>query len=389
MINNNSSKPLYEQIEEEIKNKILSGELKKGDRVGSHNELSSQYEVSVITVKKALNNLINNGYLYTRVGKGTYVAEPREESGRKFGEHKTIGLVLNNVNHPYFSMIMQSIEERAYELNYTLLLSNSSNKIEKEESQINHFREIGVDGMIIASLSLQYRATPYIQKLHDDNFPYIMISYMHDPQYWFIGTDNEKGAYIATEHFIKLGYRKIGYVYLGKNNLLTEVRKNGYARALMDYDYPYNSKRVFSYADEKFDTGQNRIKLGYQFGREFAHMDDRPDALLFYGDTTALGFIKYTVEAGIKVPDDVAVIGYDDIALAGFSPIPLSTVRQPVKKIGRQAVNVIHKRLNNEEVMNRVIYDPELVIRETCGGLRITNKAANLSDIAEEVKIKI
>lgn len=385
MINNNSSKPLYKQIEHAIKNMILSGELKTGDQVGSHNQLSIQYGVSVITVKKALNNLISKGYLYTVVGKGTYVSEPKEETGKKFGEHKTIGLVLKDVNHPFFSMIVHSIEERAYELNYTLLISSSSNKIEKEENQINHFRDIGVDGLIIASLSLQYRATPYIQKLHNENFPYIMISYMHDPQYWFIGSDNEKGSYIATEHFVNLGYKKIGYVYLGKENLLTEVRRNGYARALMEYDIPYNSKRVFSYADEKYDMGENRIQLGYQFGKEFVQMEDKADALLFYGDTSALGFVKYMLEAGVKIPEDVAVIGYDDIALASLSAIPLTTVRQPVRKIGRQAVDVIHKRINKQEIMNRIIYDPELVIRDSCGGKKIGNKAANFEDFVGRI----
>ena len=368
MLNNNSSKPLYEQIEEDIKNKILTNELVKGDRVGSHSELTNQYGVSIITVKKALNNLISKGFLYTRVGKGTYVAEPNIKSGKQFSGHKTIGLVLKDINHPFFSMIVHSIEERAYELDYTLLLSSSSNKIEKEEHQINHFREMGVDGLIIASLSLQYRATPYIQKLHDENFPYIMISYMHDPQYWFIGSDNEKGAFLATEHLIKTGYKKIGYVYLGRDNLLTEVRKNGYARALMEYNFPYNTKNIFSYADEKYDMGENRIKLGYKFGKEFAKMNDRPEALLFYGDTTALGFVKAMISCGIKVPNEVAVIGYDDIALASLAAVPLTTIRQPTQKIGAQAVDVIHKRINKEEIMNRIIYEPELVVRESCGG---------------------
>lgn len=378
MVNNNSSKPLYEQIEEDIKNKILTNVLKKGDRVDSHSELTKMYGVSIITVKKALNNLISMGYLYTRVGKGTYVSELKEKSIKKFGEHKTIGLVLKDLNHPFFSMIVQSIEERAYELNYTILLSSSANKIEKEEQQINHFCEMGVDGLIIASLSLQYRATEYIQKLHDENFPYIMISYMHDPQYWFIGSDNEKGAFIATEHFIKNGYKKIGYVYLGRDNLLTEVRKNGYARALMEYNYQYSTKNIFSYADEKYDMGENRIKLGYKFGLEFAKMKERPDALLFYGDTTALGFLKAMFKCGIKVPDDVAIIGYDDIDLASMAAVPLTTVRQPTHKIGRKAVDVIHKRINKEEIMNRIIYEPELIIRESCGANKLNHKIEDL-----------
>lgn len=373
-IDYNNPKPLYEQIEEDIKKRITSGDLKEGDQIGSQNELAKEYDVSVITIKKALLNLVNQGYLYTRVGKGTYVSRKQQETPKKFKDNKTIGLVLRDLKHPYFSMIVHSIEEKSYELNYTLLLSSSSNKIEREESQINHFINLGVDGLIIASLNLEYRATHYIQKLHDKNFPYIMISYMHDPQYWFIGSDNEKGGYIATEHLIKQGYKKIGYVHIGKGNLLSEVRKNGYSRALMEHNIPFNSRRIYSMGKETYDTGEDRMQLGYEFGKDFEKLEDKPDALFFYCDSAAIGFVKYLNEAGIKVPDDVAIVGYDDIELAGLASVPLTTVRQPVQKIGNTAVEVLHKRINGEDVVNRITYEPELIERVSSAA-RITTAA--------------
>ena len=362
-INFNNPKPLYEQIEENIKQQIKSGELKEGEQIGSQNELAKKYDVSVITIKKALLNLVNNGYLYTRVGKGTYVANKAEEQPKKFLNEKTIGLVLRDLKHPFFSMIVHSIEEKAYELGYTILLSSSSNQIEREESQINHFINLGVDGLIIASLSLEYTANSYVQKLQEQNFPYIMISYMHDPQYWFVGSDNETGGFLATEHLINQGYKKIGYVHIGSNNLLSEVRKNGYTRALIEYDIPFDAKMVYSLGKEPYDTGEDRMQLGYEFGKSFEKWNDKPEALFFYCDSAAIGFIKYMNEAGIRVPDDIAVVGYDDIEIASLASVPLTTIKQPADRIGRTAVDVLNNRITGHDAINRITYIPKLIER--------------------------
>ena len=362
-INFNNPKPLYEQIEENIKQQIKSGELKEGEQIGSQNELAKKYDVSVITIKKALLNLVHSGYLYTRVGKGTYVANRAEEQSKRFVDQKTIGLVLRDLKHPFFSMIVHSIEERAYELGYTILLSSSSNKIEREESQINHFINLGVDGLIIASLSLEYTATSYVQKLHEQNFPYIMISYMHDPQYWFVGSDNEKGGFLATEHLINQGYKKIGYVHIGSNNLLSEVRKNGYTRALIEYNIPFDARMIYSLGKEPYDTGEDRMQLGYEFGKSFEKWDDKPDALFFYCDSAAIGFIKYMNEAGIRIPDDIAIVGYDDIEIASLASVPLTTIKQPADRIGRTAVEVLNNRILGKDAINRITYEPKLIER--------------------------
>jgi GntR family transcriptional regulator, arabinose operon transcriptional repressor len=362
-------KPLYEQIGNDIRERIVRGELKPGERIETHHELAKRYNVSLITVKNALATLINEGFLFSRAGKGTYVAE-RQSRKPDRSKERIIGVVLRDLKHPYFSMVVHSIEERAYELGYHIVLSSSSESLEKEESQIDRFRELGVQGLIIASLSYQYRATEYIRRLHDTGFPYVMVSYIHDPDYWFVGSDHEHGGFIGTEHLINLGYTSVGYVHVGNRNLLSEIRKNGYSRALMEHEIPFSSDRVFVLDTETKNATRDRFQLGYSFGKGFPAIAKKPDALLFYNDMVAIGFLQGAGEAGVRVPDDVAIVGYDDSAIAQYASVPLSTVHQPVDKIGRLAVETVHKRVENVETGNRIVLKPTIVVRESCGAHR-------------------
>jgi len=362
--------PLYEQIIQDLRSKIQRGELRPGERIETQQELAEKYNVSLITVKNALAQLVSEGVLYTRVGRGTYVAD---KPARRINltPHKTIGLVLRDLKHPYFSMIVHSVEERAYELGFNVLLSSSSGMMEKEEGQIKHFRSMGVDGMIIASLSLEYRATEYLQELHREEFPYIMVSYIHDPEYWYVGSDHEHGGFMATQHLINLGYSSIGYVHVGKGNLLSEVRKNGYYRALTENDIPFHNENIFVLGTTEADAGKDRFELGYQFGKAFKAAAHRPRALFFYNDIVALGFLQAARDVNISVPDDVAVVGFDDSVVARFAPVPLTTIHQPVDLIGRSAVDIIQKRIDKGDIGNRTILKPSLVVRDSCGAKKL------------------
>ncbi len=359
---------LYEQIENDIKSKINKGELKIGDQIRSQSQLSKEYNVSLITVKKALSNLINEGILFSRVGKGTYIA--RKAKAVDISKHKSIGLVLRDLRHPFFSMIVHSVEEKAYQVGYNILLSNSSGRIDKEESQISHFEDIGVSGLVIASMSLLYRATDNIIKLHKGNFPYVMVSYMEDPDIYYVGTDNEKGAFMATEHLIKLGYERIGYVNGGEGNLLGLLRKKGYEKALKKYQKEMNSKLIFN-----LSLTEDRFKSGYKLSKEFLNLNIKPDALFFYTDLAALGFQQGVTDLGLKVPDDVAIVGFDNIDLSKYASAPLTTIEQNANKIGELAVESVIKRIEGKETSVRTILEPKIIIRSSCGASLKNEKA--------------
>lgn len=278
-------------------------------------------------------------------------------------EQKSIGLVLNDLTSPFFSMIIPSVEELASENGFNLLLSNTSQRLDKEESQIEHFRRMGVDGLIIASTSHQYHATPSIRKLHDDQFPYAMVSYVEDTDIYYVGTDHEEGAFLATEHLISCGYKTIGYISAEPGNLLGELRRKGYARALESHGICLRNELVFP-------LDWNDYESGFKFGNEFVQMTDRPEAMFVFSDLAALGFEQVVSDHGFRIPEDVAIVGFDDIKRDLYAPVPLTTVHQPTNVIGRFAMETVLKRIRNEPTEVRTILEPELVIRASCGANR-------------------
>lgn len=375
----NNPQPLYIQIANDIKAKIASGKLQVGDRLTSQNELVNEYSVSLITVKKALADLNREGVIYSRVGKGTYVANRANHVD--FTKLRTIGFVLRDLESPFFSRILPSAEKKLSEKKFNLLLSSTAGIAEKEESMIQHFLEIGVNGLIIASMSREYIASPVIRKLHEENFPYVVVSYMVDEDISYVGTDHEEGAFIATQHLIKLGYDRIGYlngIHDEGSSLLGELRKKGYLGALSRYGIVYNSE--FEY---KFRLGGewNDYESGYKIGLQFVDSSNHPDAIFAFDDLAALGFQKAVLDSGLRVPQDVAIVGFDDIRRGVTAPVPLTTVHQPLAEVGEIAVDILFKRITGQPVQNRRILKPTLIVRESCGAkLRQLNTIKNVGE---------
>lgn len=357
--------PLYKQIVKDITSKIRFGEFTPNQRLHSQRELAEIYDVSLITIKKAVSELINQGILYSRVGKGTYVAN--ETDGKRLTDHKTIGLVLSSIKSPYFSLIVHGIEQKASQEDYSILLGNSSGEIEKEENQVQRFLDMGVDGLIVASMTRNYSHENSISRLHRSKFPYVMVSYVNDKDIYYVGTDQEKGAFLATEHLIQCGYETIGYLSGEQDNLLGKLRKKGYVEALKKYERPYNKDFVYYFP---LAREWNDYQSGYLIGQEFSATSLRPRALFIYNDLAALGFQEAVFKNGLKIPEDVAIVGFDDIERSRYPTVPLTTVRQPTTKIGILAVEKLVRLINNLPVNVQTILEPELVIRESCGKYR-------------------
>jgi DNA-binding LacI/PurR family transcriptional regulator len=357
--------PLYLQIAEDIRSRIVSGKLSVGSQLDSHQRISVSYGVSLITVKKALAHLVNEGLLISRMGKGTYVAAQHPQAARVGA--RCIGLVLRDLQSPFFSLIVHAAEEAAYEKGYNILLSSSSGQAEKEEAQIRNFRKIGVSGMIIASMRRVYRITPAIGELLREGFPFVMVSYMQDESVPFVGTDHELGGYIATKHLLGLGYRRVGYINGEEGNLVGEVRKIGYLRALHEEgaepDLGLRLRRRGEWND---------FQSGYEIGQHFVSLQRRADALFIYNDLSALGFEKAVLEGGLRIPGEIAIVGFDNIERGEYADVPLTTIRQPTAEIGRKAVQVLLEKIEGSQAPLRTILSPSLVVRSSCGQLATT-----------------
>ena len=354
--------PLYLQIVEDIKFQISSGQLVEDDKLDSQSNLAQYYNVSLITVKKALVELANEGFLISRVGKVATVA--RKITKVDYSKSPTIGLVLRDLNNPFFSRIVESVEKRATEKGYNILLKSTLNQAENADSQIEQFSQLGVNGFIIASMAHVYHPSAMIRKLQDEEFPYIMVSYIENSNIYFIGTDHELGGFMATEHLINLGYEKIGYINGEKGNLVGELRNNGYQKALVHHGKTINNNFIYRLAR---GGGWNDYESGYSIGQQICKQEEKPDAVFVYNDLSALGFQKAVLEGGLKVPDNIAIVGFDGIKRGVTAPVPLTTIQQPTDKIGSMAIDLLSNRIKGIQVMTRTILKPQLIIRESCG----------------------
>ena len=358
--------PLYTQIVEHIKSQIASGELHPGEQLGSHQELAAKYSVSLITIKRALNELITEKVLFSRVGKGTYVSDETIKS--TFDEHVNIGLLLRDLNSPYFSRVIETVENRASELGFNLLVATSSNSPDKEDQIIKRFLKVGVHGLIIGMTTARFKGLDVIQDLHERNFPYVIISYVEDENLNYISTDHQYGAYLATKHLIEIGAERIGYINTEKGYPLGEVRKRGYLEALDEYNKEYDPEIDFRV---KGRGEWQEYDFGYQIGQEVYNVRKLPDAMFIYNDLTALGFQKFLLEKGVRIPDEIAIIGFDNIKRGQIAPVPLSTIEQPIALIGKKAVDSIYGLDQHQQVDFPIILRPTLIIREsTDGGIK-------------------
>jgi DNA-binding LacI/PurR family transcriptional regulator len=325
--------------------------------------MAVSYGVSIITINKALSGLVSEGVLHSRVGRGTFVAvRPAPTEGIRAGE--TLGFVLRDLSSPFFSLVAHAAQQRADALGFGLLFSSSSNRMDREEEQIRRFTDLGVKGLIVASMSRTYRISEPIRALHERGFPYVMVSYTAGDDVPFVGMDLEKGGYIATNHLLDNGRTRIGYIGDKFGSIMCELRGSGHRRALEERGMAVDPAFVFEYP---FEGEWNDYRSGYAVGERVAGLERKPDAMFVFNDLGALGFQDALMDRGIRVPDDIAIVGLDDIELAARARVPLTTVRQPVHQIGSLAVDTILAKVRGEQPQIRQILEPELIIRLSCG----------------------
>jgi DNA-binding LacI/PurR family transcriptional regulator len=279
--------------------------------------------------------------------------------------HRSIGIVLSNLRSAFFSLIVQAVEEAAYRNGYSVLFSNTGGQPEKEERQVHHFRKIGASGLIIASLRHVFHATPTIQLLRREGFPFVMVSYMDDREIPFVGTDHEEGGYLAAQHLVSLGYQRIGYLNAERGHLVGELRKKGFFRALREGGREPDPRFLYRL---RVHGVRDYYRAGIEFGHRFLRAaGQRPDALFIYNDPAALGFEKVVLEAGLRIPEDIAIVGFDNIEQGEYAAVALSTVQQPIARIGAKAFDVLLSRIEGRAHEVRTVFRPELVVRESCG----------------------
>ena len=283
----------------------------------------------------------------------------RNESARQLraGRSSTIAYVMLDARNPFFTDVAQGIEDAAGLLDMSLFLCNSDNRPEREQAYLNRLLEQRVQGILITPTDPNDR---FLDDVAGHGVPLVVVDRVRrDRSHCSVAVDDVLGGRLAVEHLLDRGHRRIAFV--GGPQSIGQVRDRlaGATAAIAAAGFPAESLQVI-------DTPALTVDGGRYAGERLAGMATarRPTAAFCANDLLALGLLQQCVALETRVPEDLAIVGYDDIDYAAAAAVPLTSVRQPRRELGRRAAALLFdESRNGEHVHEQVLFTPELVAR--------------------------
>jgi LacI family transcriptional regulator len=277
---------------------------------------------------------------------------------------KTLGLVITNIANPFYTELAWGIEKTATKLGYSIIFCSTQSDISIEKQYIEMLRSKGVDGIVFSSAHME---DPNIVVLAEEEFPIILVNRRtYHPivkeKVDYVGVDNILGGFLAVEHLIKLGHKRIGVIGGSAESSVGLERLEGGKKALKTYGLEQRS--------DYFLEGNFLKKSGYQRAKQFLKMAEMPTAIFATNDYMALGVYQAILEEGLRIPEDVVLIGFNDIEFSSMQGIELTTIGQKKFEMGTIAVEMLVEKIEKGDDWHsakEIFLMPELIIRKTCG----------------------
>jgi LacI family transcriptional regulator len=274
----------------------------------------------------------------------------------KIKESKSIGLIIPDIENPFFPALVRGVEDTARKYDYSVILCNSDGYAAEEKRYIRFLHSKQVDGIVFTG---GIDSDENLSLLSDLAIPVVTLDRQSKlVKVSSVGADNYYGATLAVEHLIQQGARKIAFLGGAARLSVAAERFQGYQDVL--------KKQGISLSDDLILHGEFTFDSGYQNTMRLLKQQKEFDAVFAANDLIAFGVIECLAEQGIQVPQEVIVAGYDDIRMAGWYKPSLTTVRQPVYKMGQKTVEMLLALLSNpESEVQAERFRPELIIRNS------------------------
>lgn len=357
-----NGKTKYAALQDYLKQEIITGKRKAGEKLPSENELAKDWQVSRHTVRKALGLLENEGYVKAEHGKGTFVAV-RTAAGKA---SKNIAVITTYLSDYIFPRVIQGIDSVLTEKGYSIVLKNTGNSRYKEGKCLEELLKKDIDGFIIEpSKSQIYCAhTEFYDRMDFLKIPYVFIqgcfAQMKDKPH--ILMDDCLGGYLITRHLLHLGHQNIAGIFKADDSQ-GKQRHKGYVRAMQEAGLSYDPDMVIW-----FHTEDRAVKPAKMLRQMFTE-GMVPDGIVCYNDQIAVEIIRELEQMGKKVPADISVTGYDNSYIAENGRVRLTTIAHPHEGLGEAAARLLIEKLDgisDEDSQVPRILRPELVIRDSC-----------------------
>jgi LacI family transcriptional regulator len=327
-------------------------------------DIARDLGVSVITVSKVLRNHPDVGdetreRVLARVKELDYrpnLAARSLVTGRTY----LIGLVVPDLLHPFFAEIAKSLSEALRQSGYYLIVSSSDEDPDLEEEEINQLLARRLDTLIIAScrstvdlfFRIEKQKTPYV--LIDRSLPGLLAN--------FVGVDDEAVGMLATKHLIDIGCKRIAHIR-GPQTSPGIRRVEGYKRALTQSGIKVIDDYIITEPTGDVETRQR----GADAMRQILSLKARPDGVFCFNDPMAMGAMNYALDQGVRIPEDIAVIGCGNLHYDDALSVPLSSINQHSRRIGQEAARIALGILDSKILPKpeNVVLQPELVVRRS------------------------
>jgi GntR family transcriptional regulator of arabinose operon len=355
-------------VEEEIRRMIRRHGLKLNELIPSENRLCDLFGVSRVTVRKSLANLEAEGVLYRERGRGTFVRKiPNTEmSGLEAAGPVTsmIGMIGHGIADNYFSILAQGLEDVATVVGYQLCFSSTRGDIATEEAAVNLMKKKGFNGIVIAPTE-SLPPSPFLRNLcRESNRVVIVNDDLPGVDASVVASDDCEGALMAVQYLIDAGHRRIAHVKGSCRIANAADRFNGYRRALLLNGLPDDPRMVVGGVIE---SGREAAYAGMKVLLELPPAE-RPTAVFCYNDRMAFGALDAILAAGLKVPDDISLIGYGNSLDIFNNGLLLTTVNQKPYEIGKAAGEILFQKIESGEDIphnRKILIKPELIVRES------------------------
>ncbi len=326
-------------------------------------DVAAQAGVSTQTVSRVLNN-------YPKVSKATrdrvlaaidkldYVPNSLAR-GLVTRRTRTIGVVVYDIANPFYGQLVRGIEDAAFSSGYDLIIGNSDADARKDHSYLRVFSRRRVDG-ILATI-----ADPSKNDLgawtHASCPVVFLDKFFSSEQCSYVTVNNRQAACEAVDHLFELGHRRIGIV------TASSTASDAINERFAGYRQAFQSRGVACEPELRAICERQNQEGGYQATPELLGLRERPSALFCVNDAIAIGAMRAIYEAGLRIPDDISVVGFDDVPIAGLLRVPLTTVAQPIREMGAAAMRLLAERIDGGTSLphRHVILDAHLVPRDS------------------------
>jgi DNA-binding LacI/PurR family transcriptional regulator len=277
------------------------------------------------------------------------------------GRSGLLGMTVINIANPFFADMVAGAEDAASNAGLRVLVGNSSDDVGKERDHLELFERVQVEGALVSPFG---DTGPWLERLRKRGIPVVLVDSVDDRgELPSVSFDDVAGGRLAAEHLLSTGRTRLAYV--GARSAVRQVRERLEGAQIAVANAPGATL-------ERIWTERTTSAIGRAFGEQIAarHPDDRPDGLVVSNDHLAIGLLHGLISSGVRVPEDIAVVGYDDIEFAAIAAVPLTSVRQPARRMGRTAAELLLARIAGEAGadLGNIVYQPELAIRASTVG---------------------